>query len=344
MSGSVHAFKSLPEVVPADGRYRPPAPPRERPLIGLIRNTRSHREGGPLPASGLGADIITQIPDRRGQLPAILASFVERRVDAIAISGGDGTVRDVLTCGAGQFGDNWPPIILLPYGKTNALALDLGLPENWPLPDAIAALLAGRTIARQPMAISDAANPAMRIDGFVMGAGAFTNTIDLGQRVHGFGAVNALAVGMTTVWSAAQMVLGRAGNKWRRPVGLTVQAGSGGALPHSKPDDAQGGAGTRFLLFASSLDSLPAGIDPFAHVGGPIGVAAIDRMRPSLMPLVLRLLRGGKDDSAADNGIHIRGTDRFEFTCEEPFILDGEAFPPGSYKVASGPALRFVVP
>lgn len=344
MSGSVHAFKKLPEVVPGDGAFRPKDPPRERPLVGLIRNTRSHREGGPLPDSGLGADIITQIPDRRGQLPDILRSFAERRVDAIAISGGDGTVRDVLTCGAGHFGGDWPPIVLLPYGKTNALALDLGIPESWPLRDAIHALKAGRDVTRRPMTITDAANKAMRIDGFVMGAGAFTNTIDLGQRVHGLGAVNALAVGVTTAWSVLQMVLGRAGNKWRRPSPLTVRTVGETPFPHSAAADGHGGADTRFLLFASTLEKFPAGIAPFTHVDGSLGLALIDRMRPSLMPMVLRLLRGGEDATAAENGIHIRGTNGFAFTCGEPFILDGEAFPPGAYSVATGPELRFVVP
>ena len=61
-------------------------------------------------------------------------------IDYLVVDGGDGTVRDVLTCGAGIFGESWPTLIVLPNGKTNALAADLGLPTNWSLSDAMEAI------------------------------------------------------------------------------------------------------------------------------------------------------------------------------------------------------------
>ncbi|ANU06862.1 diacylglycerol/lipid kinase family protein [Paraurantiacibacter namhicola] len=346
MSGRVHTFDSLPEMksgsAPAAARAGEPA--RERPLIGLIRNTRSHLEGGPLPVEGLGADVISQVPDRRELLHGVLQSFADRHVDAIAISGGDGTVRDVLTSGMAVFGHDWPPIILLPYGKTNALACDLGLARNWALPDAIRALQGGKTSQRKPLVVADAQNAAARVVGFVIGAGVFTNMIELGQRVHGMGAFNAFAVGMTTVWSALQIVFGRAENRWRQPVGMRIVVEDGQPLPHREEDKNDGDTATRFLMFASSLKHLPSGIAPFDHVSGPIGLAAIDRMTARLMPLILKMLRGGQSDRAQENGIHIVGADGFAFSCEKPFILDGEAFPAGDYEVDTGLTLHFVVP
>ena len=47
---------------------------------------------------------------------------------AIVINGGDGTVQATLTeiHNGGAFGDDAPPVAVLPNGKTNLIALDLG--------------------------------------------------------------------------------------------------------------------------------------------------------------------------------------------------------------------------
>ena len=45
----------------------------------------------------------------------------------LAINGGDGTVQAALTeLYNGHFGDDPPPVAVLPSGKTNLIALDLG--------------------------------------------------------------------------------------------------------------------------------------------------------------------------------------------------------------------------
>ena len=43
-------------------------------------------------------------------------------------------------------------------------------------------------------------------------------------------------------------------------------------------------------------------------------------------------------------GYHWLAPDSYVMTLEDRFILDGEAFPPGAYRVSQGPELRFVVP
>ena len=64
---------------------------------------------------------------------AVLDRFAQKGVDYLAISGGDGTVRDVLTGGAEIFGDDWPPLIVLPKGKPavliNSQTLGTGVPS-----------------------------------------------------------------------------------------------------------------------------------------------------------------------------------------------------------------------
>jgi diacylglycerol kinase (ATP) len=137
MHGTVHLFDRLPEVAkPAAPAGGATAPARPIPLIGVIRNPRSHRNTGAPPEWTGRATVLLETPNQRSELQAILGRFAEARVDYIAVDGGDGTVRDVLTCGAGIFGESWPPLIVLPNGKTNALAVDLNLPVGWSLADA----------------------------------------------------------------------------------------------------------------------------------------------------------------------------------------------------------------
>ena len=54
------------------------------------------------------------------------------------------------TCGQAVFGDDWPAIAVLPKGKTNALTVDLGVPDDWTLQDAIDALDGGGRTRRRP--------------------------------------------------------------------------------------------------------------------------------------------------------------------------------------------------
>ena len=45
-----------------------------------------------------------------------------------------------------------------------------------------------------------------------------------------------------------------------------------------------------------------------------------------------------------DRGIHQLSMPEFTLGMDEQFILDGEAFPAGEYRIAQGPALEFVTP
>lgn len=341
MQGTVHLFDSLPEV------GRPSAPlagldavVRQAPLVGVIRNPRSHRNAGD-PPEWTGRDgVLVEMPDRRSELQAILARFAERRVDYLVVDGGDGTVRDVLTCGAGIFGERWPTLIILPNGKTNALAADLGLPSNWTLTDALEAIHTGRLEQRRPLIVSQQDNPHAQVHGFVFGAGAFTAAIGLGQDAHRWGAFNALAVGITAVWSLTQALFGSAGNVWRRGTPMRIYDGAGKELPHSgieRPDQ-------RYLIFASTLSRFPAGLRPFSGVDGTLRASVIDNSRLGLLLRSPLIFRGIIGEGLRRRGYHVFGLDTFQLDIGERFILDGEAFPAGRYALSMGPKLHFVVP
>ena len=342
MAGTIHLFEQLPLVAQLDppGQAGAAAPARHIPLVGVIRNPRSHRSGGPYPDGAGRATLLVEAPAKRGELQAILARFAERRIDLLVVDGGDGTVRDVLTCGSGLFGESWPPLIVLPSGKTNALAADLGLPATWSLDEALQIAAEGRTVLRRPLVIAQRDNENARVLGFAMGAGLYTAAISLGQEAHRKGAFNAFAVGSTTAWTVLRALFGHGEAALRRSTRMRLNDDAGRPLPHSGsgPED------QRYLLFASTMERFPAGLKPFRHVSGVLRLALMDVPKARLLLRVPLIVGGLLRPGPARRGYHLLATDSFEVDLGDRFILDGEAFPAGHYRVSIGPKLRFVAP
>src|SRR3546814_6394575 len=72
-----------------------------------------------------------------------LERFAAEGVDLLVVDGGDGTVRDVISAAPAAFGDRMPRMAILPSGKTNALALDLGVPLDWAVANVVEAAARG---------------------------------------------------------------------------------------------------------------------------------------------------------------------------------------------------------
>ncbi len=342
MVGTVHLFEQLPLVARPDREMAgaATAPARRVPLVGIIRNPRSHRNSGTQPEWTGPATLLVEAPKRRSELTEILARFAEQHIDFLVVNGGDGTVRDVLTCGSGAFGESWPPLIVLPSGKTNALATDLGLPANWSLDEALRIASEGRTVQRRPLVISEHENENARVLGFAMGAGLYTSAISLGQEAHRKGAFNAVAVGVTTGWTVMRALLGRGQEGLRRTTRMQLHDEAGQPLPHSH----LGREDERYLLFASTMERFPAGLNPFRHVAGTLRVAVMDVPKAGLLLRIPLIVSGMLRPGSAKRGYHLMAVDSFEVDLGDRFILDGEAFPAGHYRVTLGPKLRFVAP
>jgi hypothetical protein len=308
---------------------------RTSPLVGVVRNPRSYGNKDREPELAAGAELITETTLRRRELVEVLGRFAVAGVDYIAIDGGDGTVRDVLTAGDAIFGDEWPPLIVLPKGKTNALASDLRLPRDWSLDRAIQRARTGSFTVRRPLLVAEADQPDARVQGFMLGAGVFTKAISLGQSAHRWGAFNALAVLVTTFWSLAQAFFASAGNGWRQTTGIRLTDDSGQALA--------GGERQRYVLLSSTLRNFPMGLNPFGD-GEGLKLAVLDRpWRKSLARIPLIAI-GRHPSHPARLGYHWVTPDSYRMHLDDRFILDGEAFPPGGYRISQGPELRFVVP
>ncbi|WP_343222157.1 diacylglycerol kinase family protein [Novosphingobium profundi] len=350
MHGNIYEFSSLPKATlnRESERARKARPVRHAPavpLVGIIRNPRSHRNKGVAAEMADCSNILTETPKSREDLFLTLAGFARRGIDYLVIDGGDGTVRDVLTCGAQVFGDTWPRLIVLPKGKTNALTVDLGLPGKWTLTEAIAAAHKGNTVTRHPLRITSAdaaAQGLASVQGFILGTGAFTLCTEAGQEAHRRGAFNSAAVGLSILWGVLQSLFGRAGNIWRSgtPTRLLDRL-TGRLLPRTGPGEPD----ERFLAIATTFERFPLGARPFGSKVAPgLKMIVLDwpnRLVLALIPLIMFGLSGRFLEK---RGLHRFATSDVEMDIEGSFILDGEAFPAGRYIMDEGPKLTFVVP
>lgn len=312
------------------------------PLVGLIRNPRSHRNKGQPAEMADCPTVMTEAPRSHADLMKVLQGFADRGIRYLAIDGGDGTVRDVLTCGAPIFGDVWPELIVLPKGKTNALTVDLGLPRGWTLPESLEAAERGGRVVRRPLRITPESGEGEVLLGYFFGAGVFTLGIDAGQDAHRLGAFNSLAVGVTIAWGIVQTLFGRRANPWRAltPMRL-VHAADGTDLPHSQ----HGRPGERFITVATTFERFPLGVKPFGPQVQPgLKFGLIDWPLRWLVAMVPAILLGFFPDFVARNGAHRLATGAVRADIGGDFILDGEAYGPGRFLIDEGPELRFVVP
>lgn len=309
------------------------------PRIGVIYNPRSHRNKGQDLACTRAHNISVAQPRTREEIAEALAGFARDGIDFLVINGGDGTVRDVLTMGQQVFADDWPAVAVLPKGKTNALNVDLGAPADWSLEEAIEAYKSGSRLARRPLAVSREDDDAPPMLGFIFGAGAFTLGIEAGQDAHSLGFFNSLAVGATGAWGVMQALFGTDSNKWRRGTDMDLRfLPSGEPVPRS----AHGNPGRRSVLLTSTLERMPMGLELFGKPRPGFKLAVLDRPRRRILAPLPAILFGWRPGWLAKAGFHQLDAEGLLAEVAEPVILDGEAFPPGRYRIEQGPQLTFV--
>lgn len=341
MSGTVHEFARDRRGAIEAQRNEATAEAEPVAQVGVIYNPRSHRNRGRDLLSDLAPHIHIAQPGKKAQLPGALERFKERGIELLVINGGDGTVRDVLTAGHDIFGEEWPVVAILPKGKTNALAVDLEAPRDWSLQGAIDAFRQGRRIRRRPIRIVSLDQSRRPMLGFILGAGAFTAGISAGQDAHRLGAFNSFAVAVTTLWGALQSLFGTDRNPWRRGVEMELLLGDNGVpMEHS----GHGDSARRQILFASTLERFPAGLKPFGSLKKGLKLAVMDKPVRHIFLLLPVILAGWSPSMLRRNGLHQISAPWFELRLGDRFVIDGEAYPAGRYRIEQGPELEFVAP
>jgi len=305
------------------------------PRIGVISNPRSHMNKQAMrPELNLPeAVVIRQAPETKRALESALNQFARENVRLIVVDGGDGTVRDVLTLAHRIFKGRLPQFAILRSGKTNALAIDLGIPADWTVGEALKAHLAGKVERRSPLQVHWINSSHADQLGFIFGSGIFLRATLLAQKVHRGGWFNESAILMTVIWAILQTMFGKAESPWRR--------GERMSLSWDGNDIA---VGRTFALFASTLRRLPLGIRPFGKERDGAKFLAVKAPPKSFLRSLARLQRGVARERLEQDGYVIRDEDRVIVSMRKGFILDGERFPGGNLVVSRGVPVEFVVP
>jgi Diacylglycerol kinase catalytic domain len=258
------------------------------------------------------------------EVPEALAMIARVKPVVLVINGGDGTVQAALTeihHGA-HFEGAAPPIAVLPNGKTNLIALDLGAGGD-PI-DALGEIVAiaergvdPHVVARQLIALSDgrAARPVLGM--FLGGAGLAEAILFCRHKIYPLGLPNWLSHLIASVAVIVSVLVG-AGARWNpvRPRPMRVSLQRDGIVE-----------GSFIVLMVTTLERLLLNFaTPFADRSGPLKLMAIEQRRGTVFRALISAL-AGRLGSARFNGLHLRRGDEIRIDgARASVILDGELF------------------
>lgn len=300
--------------------------------IGVVRNPKSHgnrvHPPGPTPE---GVRLVE--PFGRDALKTALDDFAKDGLDLLIIDGGDGTVRDVISLLPHTFGEDLPLLAVLPSGKTNVLAIDLGTPNDWRLEEALIAArqVEPRIKSRPPLRVSWA-DERPCLQGFFFGVGAPVKATSLAQRAHRIGFFHNLAVAVTIATATLGALFGGARDEWREGVPARLSL-DGQAQPGEE----------RFAVVATALKRLPFGLKPFGAPREGLKVLDVDAPPKRLWKALPLVLSGKAEPKLETMGYRRRDPLKVTLSGGAPFVLDGEIFDGDDLTIGLGPALRFLV-
>ena len=300
-----------------------------RPRIALLSNPKSTGNLAQLPRIRAFCsdhpDIFHYEVEHAHQVGEALRTIARVHPKILVINGGDGTVQAALTeiHNGGHFAGGAPPVAVLPSGKTNLIALDLGAQG-----DPIAALerlieivqgeIAPYVVARELIALRNSERGDKPVIGmFLGGAGLADTMLYCRDKIYPLGLPNSLAHVITAMALLAKLFLRVKANFLPPdPTPLNVSLREEGNLI----------SGRFSLLAVTTLEKLLLSGELGGRREGVLKLLAIEE-RP------MSLIRGfaasllGKLGRSKVRGVHFEEAD--EITIEgdsSNVILDGETF------------------
>lgn len=301
-----------------------------RPRIALLSNPKSTGNLAQLPRirefCADHPDVFHYEVEHAKQIGEAMRVIAQVRPKVLAINGGDGTVQATLTeiHNGGHFEGEPPPVAVLPSGKTNLIALDLGARGD-PIETlerlidlARADDLAPYTVARELIALRREGEEDRPVIGmFLGGAGLAQTMIYCREKIYPLGLPNGVAHAITALAAMAKQVLRIKGSFLPHdsmPLSVSMSA-----------EDARL-SGRFSLLAVTTLEKLLLATDIGAHRAGTLKLLAIEERPESIVRAVLARIIGRLGRSNVE-GVHFREAD--EITIEgdsSDVILDGETF------------------
>ncbi|AHE55232.1 diacylglycerol/lipid kinase family protein [Sphingomonas sanxanigenens] len=261
--------------------------------------------------------------DQIGQALRTIA-LVEPRV--IVINGGDGTVQAALTelHQGGHFGDAPPPVAVLPNGKTNLIALDLGAHGD-PLEalDRIVKMTRGdlseHVVVRELIELSSGAHGSRPVLGMFLGGAGLADTIlYCRNKIYPLGLPNGLSHVIAALAVLFAMLFGIGGRFLPpRPRPVRVSMIRDGQL-----------SGRFSLLIVTTLERMLLGsrTEMVGVSAGRMKLMAVDQS-PWALVRAIAAAAFGKLGRGRMAGIHLDRGDMIQIEGERSsVILDGELF------------------
>ena len=297
-----------------------------RQRIALLSNPKSTGNLAQLPRirafCAEHPDIFHYEVEKADQIGSALKTIARIRPKVLVINGGDGTVQAALTeiHNGAHFGDSPPPVAVLPSGKTNLIALDLGAQG-----DPIAALerllaiaqsdLEDHLVAKELIALSSGTQQKPVIGMFLGGAGLADVMLYCRHKIYPLGLPNGISHFITAVAVLLRTLLNlRASFLPPQPAPLSVS---------SQTERLSG----RFSLLAvTTLERLLLSGELAGNRRGALKLLAIDERPLSMLRAVVASLMGRLGRSKL-SGVHYRETDEVQIEGDQSdVILDGETF------------------
>ena len=289
--------------------------PKSTGNIAQLSRIRDYCDGHP--------DIFHYEVERAEQIGDGMRTIARVRPKMLIINGGDGTVQAALTeiHNGGHFEDEPPPVAVLPNGKTNLIAIDLGSHG-----DPIHALerlvhlaqsdLSPHIVARELIALRCDPTSHPVIGMFLGGAGLADTMLYCRDKIYPLGLPNGMAHALTAVALLARMFL-RLKSSFLPPEPTLLQVSL-------RPEDRISG---RFALFAvTTLEKMLLASELSGSGRGRLKLVAVEERPFSLLRAFLANLLGELGRNRFP-GVHIEESDEISIEGEDTnLILDGEMF------------------
>lgn len=298
-----------------------------RPRIALLSNPKSTRNLAELSRirsyCADHPDIFHYEVERADQIGEALRTIARVRPKMLVINGGDGTVQSALTemHNGRYFGDEPPPVSVLPSGKTNLIALDLGVRG-----DPIVALerlveiaqgdLAPHIVAREAIALRRVGSDRPVIGMFLGGAGLADTMLFCRNKIYPLGLPNGLSHVLAGMALFVRLLLKLKASFLPPPPQQTE-------LLLRKRSRLSG----RFVFLAvTTLEKLLLASQLRGEGRGRLKLVAIEERPVSVIRAIFTGISGGYRGQKM-RGIHFAEVDEIEIEADSSsVILDGEIF------------------
>lgn len=298
--------------------------------VALLSNPRSTGNRSLLPEvrsfCANHKDIFHYEVEDVSQIAVALRTIARVKPKVLVINGGDGTVQAALTelYLGGHFGDCPPPVAVLPNGKTNLIALDLGASAG-PIETLERVVEIAHSdmdthiVSRELIALSDGSPNARAVLGmFLGGAGLADTMLFCRHKIYPLGLPNGFSHVLTVVAALVSIVFGiRAAFLPPRPNPVRVSVVRQGQLQ-----------GRFALLMVTTLQRLliTGQLPSEGKTRGALQLMVIERSPLAMLRALVATVRG-RLGSGQVSGVHLERGDEIRIEGEHSnVILDGELF------------------